>query len=173
MLNKGQIKLVQTAVRAAGLRSNRSEGRYYLLLQQYKSPRGNPVTSCKQLNNYQLDDLLAICESLGWQHPGKAADHYRQRSARHLNQASYAQLHAIEALAGDLGWNHLQISGMIKRITHDTCEHLADLSPRAAWQMIEALKQMFGRQQGRHYTNCKDVQADMEVAKDGQETQTR
>ena len=74
MLNNSQIKLVQVAVRAAGLRGKGFDGRYRLLLGQYHQPNGQPVTSCKQLNNWQIDDLLAICESHGWRCPGKADD---------------------------------------------------------------------------------------------------
>jgi len=81
MLNKQQIILIQMAVKQAGLRTSRQDGRYRLLLAQYRNPRGKPITSCKELNNSQIDDLLAICESMGWRHPDKKPDHYRKKIA--------------------------------------------------------------------------------------------
>jgi len=105
MLNKDQIKLVQTAVRAAGLRTKYCEGRYRLLLGQYRQPGGSPVTSCKQLNNSQLEDLLAICEANGWRMPGKPDDFYRSKINNESDIASFAQQSAIRKLADDLSWN--------------------------------------------------------------------
>ena len=102
MLNKGQIKLVQIAVRQAGLRSGGQDGRYRMLLSQYKQPNGSPVTSCKQLNNWQMDDILAICESLGWYHPEKATDHYRALAAKRDSIASFAQKEAMERIREQL-----------------------------------------------------------------------
>ena len=125
MPSKPQIKMLQTAVRAAGLRSAKSEGRYRLLLAQYKRPGGKPVESCKQLNHRQLEDMLAICESYGWRMPGKAEDYFRRKRNRQDIVASFAQQEAIKHLAGDLGWNEFQVGGLIKRITGDKADSLA------------------------------------------------
>ena len=60
-MTKKQIIIVQMAARGAGLRSKAGDKRYRLLLAQYKqSPSGKPVTSCKQLNNSQVTDFLAV-----------------------------------------------------------------------------------------------------------------
>lgn len=143
MLNKSQIKLVQYAVRAAGLRGKGFEGRYRLLLAKYRQKSGQPVTSCKQLNNYQLDDLLAICESMGWRHPGHAEDFYRLRAALvDIGRASYAQIAAIEHLAGDLGWTPENLKGMLLRMTGQRTDSLSSLSSEEAWVIIEAMKNM-------------------------------
>lgn len=164
-LNPKQLRLVQTAVSKAGLRDR---GQYYLLLRQYKQPDGSAVTSSKQLNNSQLDDILAICESFGWRMPGKTETYYRDRVANAGNSASFAQQAAIERLRGDLGWNDLQLNGMIRRMTHDQISSVVKLSPRQAYIMIESMKEMFGRKTGRHYNDLTDVQIDME-AKDGKD----
>jgi len=171
MLNSSQIRLVQVAVRSAGLRSKSSEGRYRLLLGQYKQPDGRPVNSCKQLNNYQLDDLLAICEAHGWRMPGKTETFYRQNIIGSSNYASYAQREAIKHLAGDLGWQEHQLCGMIKRMTREKKTSIVLLSPAEAYNIIEALKIIIGRKQGKQYTNLKEIQKDMEVARDGKESQ--
>jgi len=180
MLNNQQIKLVQTAVRAAGLRTKEFEGRYRMLLGQYKQPNGSPVTSCKQLTNPQIEDLLAICEANGWRMPGKPADYYRQKAAKQSGYASYAQELAIKHLAGDLGWNDLQLTGMLKRMTGREIVTIATLRPKEAYKIIEALKAMVSRERGVNYSNLKQIQEDMdrvpeavhgEVAKDGQKSQ--
>ena len=166
MLNKSQIKLVQTAVRAAGLRTKNFDGRYRMLLRQYKKPDGCPVKSCKQLNNMQLDDLLAIGEAHGWRMPGKPENHYRSKVATQSSVASFAQQSAIKHLAGDLGWNDLQLNGMLKRMTGGFASHVSALKPAQAYQVIEALKAILSRETGRQYSNLKEIQDDMEAVTD-------
>lgn len=166
MLNTNQIKLVQAAVRGAGLRIREFDGRYRFLLSKYTQPNRKPVTSCKQLNNSQLEDLLAICESFGWRMPGKAANYFRFKVATESHVASFAQQSAIKHLAGDLGWNEYQIGGMLKRMTGGFVSNVAGLSPAQAYKTIEALKAMVGRGQGKQYTNLREVQTDMEVVTD-------
>jgi hypothetical protein len=147
MLNKRQIQLVQMAVRGAGLRGKGFEGRYRLLLGQYTLANGRAVTSCRELTNEQLDDLLAICESLGWRHPGKVANYYRTRAAAADDGlASYAQIAAIRHLAGDLGWTAENLKGMLMRMAAKT--DLTALRGPEAWKIIEALKAMVLRGRG-------------------------
>ena len=163
MLTKAQRRLIQTAVRAAGLKSRQFEGRYRLLLGQYEQPNGEPVTTCKQLNHGQLEDLLAICEAYGWRMPGKPDDHYRLKRAHKGRVASFAQQEAIKHLRGDLGWNDYQLGGFLKRITNGFADTVVALTPSQAYNVIEAFKAMLGRQAGKEYNSLKEVQADMEV----------
>lgn len=170
MLNSSQIKLVQTAVRSAGLRNGKFEGRYHLLLAQYKQPSGKPVTSCKQLNNSQIDDLLAICEAYGWRYPGKVDNYYRFKVATESHIASFAQQSAVKHLAGDLGWGDEQLAGMLRRMTGGFVTNVAGLSPGQAYKTIEALKAIVGREQGKQYSNLNEIKEDMEVVTDGKQT---
>lgn len=173
MLNKNQIKLLQTALRAAGIRGKAiPDGRYRALLRQYKTPRG-PVTSCKQLNNFQLTDLLAICESRGWRMPGKSAGHYRDKVRADYNYASFAQREAIRLMGSDLGWTEDHLAGMIKRMTKGRTDFLAELSPKEAFGLIEALKSMLGRKMGTSYKSLSDVTEDLKGGRDGQESKTK
>jgi len=167
MLNKGQIKLIQTAVRAAGLRTKMFDGRYRLLLSHYLAPNARPVKSCKQLDNTQLDDLLAICESHGWRMPGKEDDFYRRKIAAKCYVASFAQQAAIKYLAGDLGWDDCQLSGFVKRMTRGEMDNIAGLDPRQAYAVTEALKAILGREAGKKYNNLRQIQDDLETARDG------
>ena len=171
MLNISQIKLVQTAVRSAGLRNGKADGRYRLLLGQYQQPNRKPVTSCKQLNNSQLEDLLAICESFGWRMPGKPANYFQFKVATESHVASFAQQAAIGHLQGDLGWNEYQIGGMLKRMTGGFVSNVAGLSPAQAHKTIEALKAIIGREEGKQYTNLQQIKEDKEAATDGETNQ--
>lgn len=169
MLNNKQIKLVQIAIRKAGIRTKDSDGRYRQLLAQYKQSNRKPVTSCKQLNHSQLEDLLAICESYGWRCPGKAADHFRQKikkSTYSTGIASFAQRHAIKEMAGDLGWNELQLNGMLRRMTGKITS-ITELKTGQAYKVIEAMKAMLSRQMGVSYSNVNEIKKDFEGAKDG------
>ncbi len=162
-LTPAQIRLVQVAVKEAGLRSSRFEGRYRLLLGQYKQPNGEPVTSCKELNGMQLEDLLAICESYGWRMPGKEENYYRFKRSTVSSNASFAQQKAVKYLTGDLGWNESQLGGFLKRMTGGFVTNVVALSVGQAYVMIEALKAMLGRERGKEYKNLKEIQDDMEV----------
>jgi len=161
MLNSSQIKLIQTAVRAAGLRSKDQDGRYRLLLAQYKKPNGQLVSSCKELNNSQIEDLLAICEAYGWQMPGKSKGYYQTKRALNTGYASFAQQAAIGHLAGDLGWNEYQLGGMLKRMTGGDVSNVAELGPNQAYKVIEAMKKMFSRQVGKQYNNMQQIKEGM------------
>jgi len=103
--------------------------------------------------------------------PGKADDHFRTKLARRIGIASFAQQEAIRHLADDLGWNEYQVGGLIKRMTAGRIDAAAGLTPSQAYKIIEALKAMVGRGQGKKYTNLRDVQKDMEAARDGQANQ--
>ena len=171
-LNVGQIRLVQAAVRAAGLRTRHFDGQYRMLLRQYKQPNGQPVDSCKQLNNSQLEDLLAICEAHGWCYPGKEENFYRAKIAKRYEIASFAQQSAIKKLAGDLGWADYQLAGFIKKMTGDKVNSVAALTPAQAYRTIEGLKAILCREAGKRYSNLKQIEADYtEVATDGKANQ--
>jgi hypothetical protein len=166
MLNNSQIKLAQIACKQAGLRSAKFDGRYRMLLGNYLQGNSRKVTSCKQLNNMQLDDLLAICESHGWRQPGKPDDFYRRKIAEQGNYASFAQGQAIEHLARDLGWNDLQIAGFLKKMTAGEVSNKVMLKPAQAFKIIEALKAMFSREKGRQFSNLKQIQDEVSATVD-------
>jgi len=161
MLNNDQIKLVQIACKKAGIRSPGQDGRYRLLLAQYRQPSKALVTSCKQLNNSQMEDLLAICEANGWRMPGKPEDFYRKKVVETPNSGSFAQLSAIKLLAGDLGWNDFQLEGMVERMTNGKVSDIGFLTSRQAYIIIEALKAMFSRKTGKQYKNLHEVKDDL------------
>lgn len=154
-LKPEQIKLLQTAVRAAGLRTAGQDGRYRLLLAQYD------CSSCKDLSNEQLDDLLAICEGLGWRHPDKPADFFRTRAraARDSHWATAAQQAAIRHLAGDLSWTAANLGGMLHRMTQGRTDCLTLLTRADGYTVIEALKAMLGRRDGKSYKTLSDAEA--------------
>ncbi len=171
MLNNQQIKLVQTAVRKAGIRGKGFDGRYRMLLGKYQQPGGQRVTSCKQLNNYQLEDMLAICEAYGWQCPGKEENHFRKKIASQTDMASFAQQEAIKHLAGDLGWNSNNTKGFISKMTKDRTDSPVDITPGEAWKIIEALKAMVCRKLGISNASLKTVKERMEAVRDGKTCQ--
>lgn len=160
-LKPEQIKLIQTAVRAAGLRTGAHESRYRLLLSQYKGKGGAPCQSCKDLNQHHIDDLLAICEGLGWRHPGKPDDFYRTRTRKETDShwATPGQVEAIKHLSGDLGWTVENLNGMIRRMTRNEAAGLATLTRSDGYVIIEALKAMLGRKDGTHYATLADAEA--------------
>ncbi len=168
MLNNQQIKLIQIAVKEAGIRKPKDDRRYRLLLAQYKRPDGSAATSCKHLNHWQLEDMLAICEAHGFRCRGKDEDHFRQLIKNRDNHASYAQRSAIEKLGGDLGWDICHVNGLIDKMTNGACCTITELTPHHAFKVIEALKAMFSRKTGKEYKNLQQIKEEMEAPTDGQ-----
>jgi hypothetical protein len=168
MPNNDQIKLIQTAARAAGLRNGKQDGRYRMVLAQYR------VKSSKDMTNAQIDDFLAICEALGWRYPGKPETYFRSRAAASADgrMASWAQLEAIGHLSGDLGFQGGDIS-MAKFISRMTCGRVdakEQLTLDEAWTIISSLKAMLQRRDGVKYKNCTDIKTTYtEVKEHGKE----
>ncbi len=157
MLNNDQIKLVQTAVRKAGIRTATFDGRYRMLLSQYTQPNGHPVTSCKQLNNSQLDDILAICEASGWRMQGKPEDYYRDKVNKSYEIASFAQQQAIKYLAADIGVGDNRLSEFIKHQTSGEADSVAALTPKQAYRVIEGFKAIMCKKTGQKLNTLKDI----------------
>jgi hypothetical protein len=159
-LNRDQIKLLQTAVRAAGIRTRESEGRYRLLLSQYKQPNRKPVESSLQLSAKQLEDILAICEAHGWQCPGKAVDHFRKKVAASAGCSSTAQQNAIFNLAGDMGWSIDGLDGFIGKMTKGRATSVPALSAGDAHMIIEVLKRIMSKRTGVLFGTLEDMAAE-------------
>lgn len=161
-LNTKQIRLAQAAARGAGLRTKDSDGRYRLVLAQYKQPSGREVTSCKQLTREQFDDFLSICRSMGWQDKSTTPHSYRQGNKQHRRDgASDAQLEAIKQLAGNLGFTQDQYPAMVKGFTRGRADSLATLTDATASSLIEALKAKLTRTRQKPYSSLQDVANDM------------
>jgi hypothetical protein len=180
MVTKEQIILIQTAARKAGLRDGSNRGRYDLVLAQYRTGRHLPVRSCKELNNWQIDDFLAICESMGWRYPGKSETYCRDKAAESKDghYASYAQKTAIDHIAGDLGLTggigRDCLNQFVLRMTRQRTDDINFVTRREAYNIIEALKAQVERHDERKYDNCKDIQSNhTEVIPNGQEVQNQ
>lgn len=151
------------AARGAGLRGNRHQpdGRYYMLLRQYKQSNGKPVDSCKQLTGDNMEDFLAVCESMGWVHPRLGPHYYQDKIRRYARHeeclASYGSRAAIKHLAGDLGMTADGLKAFIRRMTGGTYETVTLLGHEYAWKVIEALKAMLSRKDGVNYETLDDV----------------
>jgi hypothetical protein len=175
MLNAEQIKLVQVACNKAGIRRPGQDGRYRLMLRQYTQPSGHPVESCKQLNNEQLDDILAICEAQGWRMPGQSKTFYRDKVAQKADGdiATFSQQQTILFLTQDLGFTDLHRKNFIKRMTRDKADSVSNLTRRQAWQITEALTAMIRRHTGINFQNLDEIRDYFmkEGVKDGQTNQ--
>lgn len=174
MLDNNQVRLIQIAVRKAGLRTAAFDGRYRMLLGQYLLPDGKPVTSCKQLNNAQLDDLLAICESMGWRMPGKPEDFYREKINQKDDMASFGQQAAIKHLAADIGMvfgPHL--ANFIRHQTNHNADSVAMLSPSQAYKVIEGLKALVQKQTGKKFKTLTEISEHYKGATDGSKNENQ
>ena len=171
MASNKQLKLIHIAARQAGLIVKKDDRRYRLLLAQYKAPNGRPARSSKQLNNSQIEDLLAICEAMGWD-SGRGDTYFRDKVAAHGTFASFAQCSAIDKLRGDLGWTAENLKGFVRRMTGGETSGVAELTTRQASNIIEALKNMFLRSEGLNPNTTLTEIKDMEVA-DAKEEQSR
>ncbi len=171
MVSNKQLKLIHIAARQAGLIVKRDDRRYRLLLAAYKTRDGGVASTSKQLNNSQIEDLLAICEAMGWS-SGRGDTYFRDKVAARGTFASFAQCSAIDKLRGDLGWNADNLKGMIGRMTAYSKSSVAELTVRQASNIIEALKNMTIRAKGMSPNATLNEIKDTEVDH-GKEEQTR
>ena len=163
--------MLQIAVRVAGLRGKDFDGRYRLILGHYRQKDRSNVTSCKQLNHWQFEDMLSICEAYGWRCPGKDPDHFRKLVASRGDVASFAQQQAIKHLKGDLGWDGFDLVGMLEKITGRKITSVVQLYPQEAGKVIEALKAILSRKTGTDYKNLNEIKDDFRrESQDGKET---
>jgi len=170
MLNRKQIKLVHVARKAAGL----DEGRYRLLLRQYRDASGRPLESCRQMTNRQMDDFLAVCEAMGWRHPGMPEDYYRRRTAELYptdDSPSFALREAMRHLAEDLGWGPEGLKKMIDRMTRARTDVVSQMTAREAWAAVEAMKSMLERRDKKTYRTLHEA-AHAYSAREGDYEQT-
>ncbi len=141
-LNYKKVQLLQIAMKAAGLRkperTEASEAQYLFYLAQFKDSKGSPITSSKYLSNAQMDTILETCEELGWRNPNKSRRNYH-------GEISQAMIDGINALAGDLGWQPHQLSGMVRRMTRQTQSDPSELTVAEGRKVIEAMKAMLKR----------------------------
>jgi hypothetical protein len=149
MVNNKQLKLIHQAARAAGLIDKTGDGRYRLVLRQYRDRAGRPAASSKQLTNHQIDDFLALCESLGFRLPNRPSHFFRDKAAAGYRQATIPTLAALRQLAGDLGWTEAHLVNFLRRMARPgESTDLITLPPRLAYVAIEAMKAMFNRTSG-------------------------
>jgi len=135
------------------------DSRYKLLLAQYRDGKGKQITSCKQLNYWQVEDVLAICEAYGWRMPGKSETFYRDKIAQRAegNTATFGQQKAIRFLADDLGFTDLHLANFIKYMTRDEKSSVADLTRKEAWKITEAFTAMLRRNTGIQFKNLQEI----------------
>jgi hypothetical protein len=160
-----QIRLVKVAAKGADLIGQAGDGRYRLLLMKYKQSSGSPVMSCKQLDNSQLEDLLAICESYGWRMPGQPEDFYRKKVATGAGHASFAMQEGIRHLAGDLGWPIHHLHDFIEKMTGRIAA-ISDLTPKEAFKVVEGLKAIFNHRKGTNCNTIQEIREEMEAVTD-------
>jgi hypothetical protein len=149
MVNNAQLKLIHQAARAAGLIDKTGDQRYRLVLRQYRDRDGRPAASSKQLSNQQIDDLLALCESMGFRLPNRPSHFFRDKAAAGYRHATIPTLAALRQLAGDLGWTDAHLANFLRRMARPgESTDLITLPPRLAYVAIEAMKAMFNRTSG-------------------------
>ncbi len=153
-ITANQVRSLQIAAKQVGLRSGKDDGRYKLLLMQYKQPTGKPCQSCKELNQTQYEDFMAICESMGFVHYSGDERHYRDKRESRGDGKSFAQMEAIKAMATDLGWDAAHLQEFCAKMGGVP---LTYLSGADAGKVIEALKAMLGRRDKTHYARVSDV----------------
>jgi hypothetical protein len=100
------------------------------------------VESSKQLDNASFEQVMGFLESIGFREPNGRADYWRTKAARNARYATDRQLRLIEELASKTAYN---LSGLCIRHSHNRTEHPAQLYPREAWNLIEALKAIVTR----------------------------
>ncbi|HVS73113.1 MAG TPA: phage protein GemA/Gp16 family protein [Phycisphaerae bacterium] len=131
-----QLKIIHIAAHRCGFND-----------QQYRTVLRNvaQVESSKDLSNADFECVMAFFEESGY--PGH---YWRDKVKTRGNVATERMRWKIsellahyEEIRGELP--HYELEGLVARFSHNRTRKVADVTPREAWQLIEALKAIIAR----------------------------
>ena len=137
MPTKPQIQIVQIARKQCGL----NEAEYRMILWNVAG-----VKSTTQLNNEDVERVMAIVESRGFIDSVRGAGYWAGKVARAGYAANDRMIHKIEAMAAETKY---PLGALVHRMSNKRTDKVELLYPREAWMLIEALKDIVDRQEQR------------------------
>jgi hypothetical protein len=138
MITPQQIKLIHIAATRAAL--NRQQ--YKLLLRNV-----GDVESCKQLSQASYEDCMAVLEDSGFKDTERGEHYWRGMVERRADRCSSRMAFMIHKLAADPAFTY-DLGGFCLRMSIQRTADPLLLTPREAWNVIEAMKQILDREPG-------------------------
>jgi hypothetical protein len=149
-MSREQLASIHILAHKAGIDTKHDRASYELLLTNVAG-----VVTSKDLNQRSFEDVMATLEDLAEGNGVDVGPHWRHIVATRGSSATsrmvwlIRQLHTdYEALRGE-GDPHYELAGLVERMSRGRrlgpISDLALLTPREAWNMIEAMKGIIAR----------------------------
>ena len=135
MPTKDQIQIVQIARRQVGL----NEPQYRLLLANVAG-----VASTKDLGNAAVEDVMDVLEGLGFVDSKNRAGYWGGKVRRRGSECGERMRRKIEVLASETKY---PLGALVHRFSGKRTDRVEQLLPREAWNLIEGLKAIVGREE--------------------------
>jgi phage gp16-like protein len=95
------------------------------------------VESSKDLGNAEVEEVMAVLESMGFRHQGKHETYWRDKTERAARYANERVVRKIEELAQE---SRYALDAMCRKFSNNRTCHPGKLTPREAWMLIEMYK---------------------------------
>lgn len=126
-----QLKVLHVAARHVGLIQGNDAVRWRLLLRNV-----GDVESSKQLDNAGVENVMAVLEDMGFvdfRGPGYWGGKVRRRNC----ECGERMARKIETMAAE---SRYPVGPMCRRMSKGRTDFVGELTPREAWELIEAYK---------------------------------
>lgn len=133
-MKPAQLRTIHMAKRAAGL----TDQSYRTLLWNVGG-----VESSKDLGNAGLEDVMAVLEDMGFDGHPAGPRYWRNKVVRRGQCSSERMVRKIYALAAE---QRYQLPALCRRMSLHRTDQVEQLCPKEAWNLIEALKAIVGRE---------------------------
>jgi hypothetical protein len=139
MPTKSQLRCIHTGARAVRLiELDGNDARYRMLLRN-----AGDVESAADLDNRGVEDVMAILEDMGFDdHPG-GERYWRDKVLRRRSACCERMAYKIHALATE---QRYELGALCLRFSDHRTDVVEQLLPREAWNLIEMLKAVVGRE---------------------------
>ncbi|QOV90915.1 phage protein GemA/Gp16 family protein [Humisphaera borealis] len=126
-----QLKILHIAARQVGLIVGNDSVRWRLLLRNV-----GDVDSSKSLDNAGVEDVMAVMEDMGFIDI-RGAGYWSGKVRRRNCACGERMARKIEQLAAG---SRYALGAMCRRMSRNRTEYVGELTPREAWELIEAYK---------------------------------
>jgi len=126
-----QLKILHVAARQVGLIVGSDAVRWRLLLRNVGG-----VESSKQLDNAGVEDVMAVLEDMGFVDL-RGAGYWAGKVRRRNCECGERMARKIETMAAE---SRYPVGPMCRRMSKGRTDFVGELTPREAWELIEAYK---------------------------------
>jgi hypothetical protein len=136
-LSPAQIQLLQIAAGTGGAKFSREQ--YHTML---KNVAGVDSSRDPAFTNEAFERCMALCEQHGFEDRCHGAGYWQGKFEDRAGRASHQQVHKLRELADQTRY---PLAPMSRKFSGNRTDTPSELTPREAWNLIEAYKKIIAR----------------------------